>query len=142
MAKLGIYNAEEVSIFVNLVPIGKGLSREGFLTITKTNPDYTANEGADGWVVRNAQNSKLHTAKIKLLSVSPDNATLSALRLAGLAAGNGADVGPFMAKNNLGEFLLVGDCWIMAPPEVEYGSEAGEREWQIQVVEKTVLYGA
>ena len=142
MAKIGVYNSNEVKTFVNLIPIKEGRAKEGFLTIAPTSDDYTIGEGADGFVVRNAVNGRTYNVTLKLLAASPDNAKLATLRAAGLAAGNGADIGPFMAKNNLGEFLLVGDCWIQAPPEVEYGTEAGDREWKLIVVEKGALHGS
>jgi hypothetical protein len=142
MASIGVYNSNEVSVFVSLIPILEGRAKEGFLSIAPTSDDYTMTEGADGFFVRNAVNSKSYNVTLKLLGASPENAKLAQLRLAGLAAGNGADIGPFMAKNALGEFLLVGDCYIAAPPEVEFGSELGDREWKLVVVEKGSLHGS
>lgn len=142
MASIGVYNSNEVAVFVSLIPILYGRAKEGFLTIAPTSDDYTMAEGADGFFVRNAVNSRSFNVTLKLLGASPENAKLAALRLAGLAAGNGADIGPFMAKNSLGEFLLVGDCYIAAPPEVEFGSELGDREWKLVVVEKGSLHGS
>lgn len=142
MAAIGVYNSKEVSVFVSMIPIDNGRAKEGFLTIAPMSDDYTHTEGADGFFVRNAVNSKAYEVTLKLLGASPDNAKLASLRLAGLAAGNGADIGPFMAKNGLGEFLLVGDCYIAKPPEVEYGAEMADREWKIIVVEKGSLHGS
>lgn len=142
MAKIGVYNSNEVSLFVSMIPIKQGRAKDGFLTIAPTSDDYTTAEGADGFVVRQAVNSRTYTVTIKLLGASPENAKLSALRESGLRAGNGADIGPFMAKNGLGEFLLVGDCWISKPPEVGFGAEMDDREWTLTVVEKVVLHGS
>lgn len=134
MADVKIYNSNEIQILINLVPIKSGRADGAFLKIEFDSDDYSDSVGSDGEVIRNALNDLRATATLILTQKSDSNSVLSTMRLLGLKSGNGADVGPFLAKDNLGKSLFMSDkCWIKKPPTSEFAKEAGTREWPIRI---------
>ena len=140
--------AESTKIYdlgrVNLIFLGIPFSAlggygegESTIKIEKADPNFTHKRGADGSVARSKTYSRIYTVTISLLQTATANTVLSGLALLDENADNGAGVGPILVQDGGGLSLFGGsESWLEGPPKtVEYGPQAGNREWVIVVAD-------
>lgn len=128
------YDAAQVTMVFMGILINSGYSEGEFLTIEQDSPDYEKYVGADGEVGRSRTNDLSATLKLKLMQTSLGNTLLGSLRVAGLLAKNGADVGPLLIRDRVSGVCMytAPACWIAKPPDVTMSSKITEREWTFQ----------
>jgi hypothetical protein len=96
--------------------------------------------GADGQVVRVASADKRGEITVTLMASSLSNDFLSAQ--AALDDLTGINTQPLLIKDLLGTTLISAQqAWIKKPADVEFGKEAGTREWVFECGELNILVG-
>ena len=125
------YDADSVVVLVSGVAM-TGLEEDSFVTITRAAPRFTAKAGADGEIARSKGTNPLHTVVITLQATSMSNTFLSGLATLDEVS-NGAGAFP-ISVNDLrgGTHFMAAQAWISEDPEIDYGAEAGSRQWTIQ----------
>ena len=127
---LKVYNADQVQVVVCGVPVTKGWGDGAFLRIEQNEDSYTEVVGTDGEVTRSRTNNRTHTITLTLMQSSDVNALLSAVHTLDINSPGGAGIGPLIVKDGSGTSLYIAEkCWVKKPPVVEFGREAGPREW-------------
>lgn len=110
-----------------------GVPLNGFAENTKVRVEYnedawTETVGTDGEVTRARSNDETGKITIVLAASSDSNDFLTSMHVADKIAGAG--VKPLLIKDNLGRTLVVAaNAYIKKMPDLEYGSDVGEREW-------------
>lgn len=128
------YDAKLVTVSIAGRPIESGWADGDFVKIAFKSDDWSSKSGTDGEVGRSKNNDKRCDASVMLMQTSDGNTILSQIRAADLAAPNGAGIGEFVMRDQLGSTIVRGPCWIVKPPEVVRGREAGTTEWKLEVV--------
>jgi hypothetical protein len=91
---------------------------------------YTLQVGTDGEATRSRTNNRSHTITLTLMQSSDINDLLSAVHTIDINSAGGAGIGPLIVKDGSGRALYIAEkCWVKKPPAVEFGREAGPREW-------------
>lgn len=124
MGVLKSYNAGEVQTICGTRAL-TGLAEDTFVSVSRDEAIYSKQVGADGEVTRSSTNNQAGTATITLQQASDSNDFLTTL------AASGA-IFPFTVKDDSGRTVLFSEtAWIEDYPDVEFGRDAGEREWTI-----------
>ena len=105
---------------------------DGTFVVAERNEDmWTTQIGTDGEDTRSKSNNRSGLITVSLMQTSDSNAVLSALALTDEASSAAAL--PLQIKDNSGNTLLIAEtAWIKKMPSVEYGREAGPREWAFE----------
>jgi hypothetical protein len=139
---LKIYSASEVSLIFALIPIEGGKGEDEFIQIAKQGENFMYKEGIDGEGTRSASKSNYFTVKVTLMQSSTANAILSAILLGDIALPGGAGVAPIMIRDKQGLSIFAStSAWIMKWPDLKYGKEVGQVEWEFGVHDPTVFIG-
>lgn len=132
MAALNIYDLNAVDVILAGIALKDGLTS---FEIAPTGPAFATEAGADGHVVRYATHEKRAMCNIVLKGSSEENAKLSALHAADVAATNGAGVVPFMLRDNNGTTLVATDkAWIVGLPTKTMAAAPGDVTWVVELV--------
>jgi hypothetical protein len=128
------YDAAQMTLVFMGLLIDSGFADGEFLTIEQSAPDYEAVVGTDGQVGRSRSNNRHATIKVKLMSTSDGNTLMTILSNAGLAAKNGADIGPMLVRDRVSGTCTytASACWIAKPPDVSYENKISMREWTLE----------
>ena len=129
MADLKNYDPLKIIVVLGEIQF-QGFAEGTFVTTEQETDTFTKSVGAGGDVtrVRNHNNSGRMT--VTLIQTSPTNDLLSARFNVDKATG--LNTAPLMIKDLNGTTLLEApNAWIVKRAEVEYGSEASNREWMI-----------
>ena len=112
-----------------------GFGPGDFLTVTPAEAAWNAVSGADGEEARSKSNNKMATATISLMQTSTANAVLSALYNADVDTAGGRPTKNFAVTDLSGEssFLESPAAWIIQPPDISFGTEIKNRDWQFQL---------
>ncbi len=128
MAEGKTYDAQDVSVIVDGVFLtGFG---EDLVSIAQDEENWTTTVGAQGDVVRSRVNNSLGTITVTLQGTSP-----SVTYLNGLA--NSGKLVPVSVTYNGSpkETSTATQAYIKKPADREYGSEAGDREFEFQCLD-------
>jgi hypothetical protein len=94
--------------------------------------------GRTGDVVRAKNNDKSAIVSLTFVQTSVNNSRLAALEALDRNVPNGAGIGPFLCRDrtNGDEYFsrnawIPRNAWIQKNPDVEFGQEATDREWQV-----------
>lgn len=142
-----IYDCTQIAIVYAGVPISKGPGASGyaegiFLEYDQDGDDWGVKKGADGSLTRFGINEPVTLAQIHLMQTCASNAVFSGMRSLDIKGVNGAGVGTFAATDLQGTSTIVaGKCWVLGPPKVGYGKEAGERIWRLVLAQVERLDG-
>jgi hypothetical protein len=139
-----VYDLSKFTAILGAVEIGARGRPEGeaLVTIEKLKEDYTYVEGTDGEVTRMPTGSNVYRVTFRLLQSSPDNAKLTAIRNAGLAAANGVDILPLVLSDGSGADVFTSpEAFIEKPPTVGYAQAAEVREWPIIAANGLLILG-
>jgi hypothetical protein len=135
------YDFTSISVTFCGVPLDSG-NGDGGIKIEKPDPDFTAKAGLDGSVVRSKTNKPLHKITLSFLQTAAANEILSLIRKKDLATKNGSGIGPLMIADTNGKSIhFFKKAWIVTVPNVEYGAEASNRDWELAGVETTNIVG-
>ena len=129
-----IYNPSQVLFLFGLVPI-KGFADGTFIAI-ESPEKFTTKTGADGTTVRAKTNKNVDRVKLTLMYGSDGNDILSAIHTLDVDSPNGAGVSTLAIKDLSGRFLYAApESWIIKPPNIEFATEPGQREWELDAVD-------
>ncbi|ASS66376.1 MULTISPECIES: phage protein [unclassified Paenibacillus] len=122
------YDAKDVSV------IAAGVYLTGFaedlVSVAKDEENWTTTVGAQGDVVRSRVNNSLSTITLTLQATSPSVAYLDGL------ANSGKLFPVSVAYNGTPkETASASQAYVKKPADREYGSESGEREFEIQCLD-------
>lgn len=128
------YDANKVTLSIAGRVINSGFADGDFVKVTPLSDDWIDKVGTDGEVTRSKTNDGRLDVSVMLMQTSDGNDLLNQIREADLVAANGAGVGQFLLRDQEGRTSIRGQCWIVKPPEVARGREAGSTEWKLRVV--------
>lgn len=128
-----VYDADQVKISINGIPITGGFADGEFLRIEWEGDAFSDVVGTDGEVTRSKTKDNRATATVLLMQTAEANLLLSAMHNADKLASGGAGVGPFLVEDLNGATLHESpQCWVMKSPDSTYDREATAREWPIR----------
>lgn len=132
MTTLGIYDINAIDCVIAAIPLKDAIVS---FEVAPEGPAFADEAGADGSVVRYATNEKRANATIVLKGSSEENARLTALHAADVAATNGQGVVSFLLKDNNGTTLVSTDkAWITGMPTKTMAAAPGDVTWTIRLV--------
>lgn len=133
------YDSSKLSIVINGIPID-GFADGTVVTVERDEDSFTKMVGTDGEVTRSKTNNKSGSVTLTLTQSSKSNRDLTGIFVLDEKTGNG--VGPFLMKYKNGLSLYSAEnCWIRKPPSAEWGREATNREWIIDVDALNIFEG-
>lgn len=137
---LKVYDLGRVALIFLGIPfsaLGGYGEGDSTIKIEKQDPNFTIKRGADGSVCRSKTYSKVYKITLSLLQSATANTVLSGLALLDENADNGAGVGPTLIQDGggLSMFEATESFLEGTPTTVEYGPQAGNREWVIWAVD-------
>ena len=118
-----------------------GFTDDDFFTVERNEDIFTTKVGANGDVVRSKSSNYTGIITLKLLQTSPVNLVLSELFKTYYPDQAGLEILSFAAKE--GDFTVVyaAECWLKTTPKMNYGKEAGDREWVLEAKELQYTIG-
>lgn len=127
MPGLATYDRRSVSLNVNAVPI---VFEE--VTFARDTDDWSDASDADGVVVRNKLSDTRGTITITVSDQQQEtNALLEGIRIADVTSLTGFFT--VQMRDTLGDdFAFTGFTWILKPPDMTKGAEAGTKEWTLR----------
>ncbi|MDH6674464.1 hypothetical protein M2277_005160 [Paenibacillus sp. LBL] len=125
------YDPNDLTVVVNGTYL-TGFS-EDMIEFEKDEDNYETKVGAQGDVVRSKVNNPLATMSITLLSTSPQVAMLDGLAKSG-------DLVPvsMIYNGEPKETVTVTEAYIKKPASRSYGTEAGDREYEVQCMDADI----
>jgi hypothetical protein len=127
-----VYNADEVMVAVNGIPLDSGYDDGEFLTIEFDTDKVSKKVGTNGEVVFSKTRDRSGTITIKLLQTSTGNAILTALsQLYEEGKGQTGIVNFAMEDLNNGETFAAAQAVVAQDPAVSMDREATGREWKL-----------
>jgi hypothetical protein len=131
MAK--VYALDEVQIIMGAVPLDEAI---GQVTVTPNSKNVIPKEANDGILVLATNKKKSKLVKVQCMQGSSVNDRLSAIKTIQDASPAGtAGVMPFMMRDLNGTSIVsASESIITGDPEVVYGEEIGDREWEILLI--------
>lgn len=128
---MGFYSPDEVIVLIGGVSPARLLSDDSFISISRSDPAYSTKVTPDGLVTRTKNASVIYEVRISLMSGSPTNDVLQTMYTVDNLSGRGKF--PLLIKDALGgDMFFATNCWIEESPVLEFGTEAGNRDWVIR----------
>ena len=141
MASVYEYDSDQYVITLGGI-VFAGYADGSFLKIEMESDDYDDVAGTDGTVVRSKNLDGRATVTCSLLQSSFTNNALSAMRLVGLAAPNGANIVPFVMKDLNGTTVCAAaHAWLKRLPDQEFDRAAKSRDWVIRCADMKGFIG-
>lgn len=144
MATFKNYDPDGIIVTVNAIPV-QGFAPGTFVRVERDEDTFTEQVGAGGDVVRVRNRNRMGKVTITLLQSSPTNDQLSLMHRADELTAPGVvstGVGQVMVKELNGATVAGGaNAWVRKPPQIEFGAEASNREWVIQVADMDMFVG-
>ncbi len=117
-----------------------GYANDSMIKATRNQDSSKYVPGGHGDGTRVSMTDRSGKFTIRLLAQSPCNDLVSAALIADELFG--ASVAPFFVKDLQGTTLIEAtDTWILKPAEVDFSTDAGEREWTFECHEMLVFGG-
>lgn len=127
---LATYDPAQVAVIVGGFSM-QGYVKGSFVTVDRNENAFNLYVGADGEGARAKSNNKSGLITIRLMQTSDSNDILSGFAKADEVANAGTT--PVLIKDNNGKTLCACEtAWVQKVPAVDYGNEAGEREWRLE----------
>lgn len=118
----------------------QGFAEGTMISAERNENSFEETAGSQGDVTRVRTRNRTGLVTITLQAESPTNDLLSTLLA--LDESTGAGVGPLQITNLIGTTAVESTfAWIKKPPTVEYGNEAGTREWIIACADLEMFVG-
>lgn len=130
------YDPSKVLVIVN-GNIMSGFADGTFVVVEREVEAFAKVVGADGEVTRTKSANKSGSMTITLKQTSASNLVLSAL--ANLDEASSAGVVPVILKE-ASSVAFATEGWVQKQPPMEYGNEAGDREWIIDLASIEMLH--
>lgn len=135
-----IHNARKHTIIAAGIPFQKGWADGVVVTFEPLGEGYTDHNGTDGEVTRADTGENRWTLTINAQQGAAVNAALQAAYNLGKVTGTGADVAPFLLRNQLGTFEAASaESWIVSPAAWNLDRGPTTRPWIIRVVDPLVI---
>lgn len=133
------YDPLKYRIYFNGILV-EGYADGEFIKLAREVATFTKSTGASGSTTRVKSNNKSATCTVTLQAESPTNSKFSALHLLDEDFNTGKGV--FMFKDINGETLASAEsAWLVGYPEISGGTEAGSREWMIDMESLKIFVG-
>lgn len=139
---LKTYDPQEVAMSLAGIQI-QGLAEDEFVTVEYDSDSFVDVVGVDGIdVSRSKTGDRRTTVTIKVMQTADVNDLLGSLLELDENTSGGAGVGAFYMKDGSGRTVLEGpQAWIMRPPDLAFGKQAGPREWKIRIARRKLKMG-
>lgn len=117
-----------------------GYANDSFIKATRNQDSSKYVPGAHGDGTRVSMTDRSGRFALRLLAASPCNDLITTKMLADELFG--ASVLPFFVKDLQGTTLVEAtDTWIVKPAEIDFSTDAGDREWLFECHEMIVVGG-
>ena len=141
MSKLATYSPQEVDVIIGSYKI-EGFSDSSMVSIAPTTPAFSMKVGIDGEHARTRAYDLSATMTLTLLGTSLSNQVLTDLHKADRNAPNGSGVFDVRVVDKAGNDVCeASKAYVMNWPEIEFGSEVTDREWEIMLVDYRPNFG-
>lgn len=129
MPEVRTYAPDFVLVIVGGIPLS-GFAEDSMLTLAPMADLVTSSSGADGEVARSLNTDRRFTLTLTLQQTSPSNDVLSGIAAADRLSGG--RMVPVMVQDLRGRTMFMAEQgWVSRLPDIGFGREAGDREWQI-----------
>jgi len=136
------YDSNNILMIFGAIALEGGLGDGTFVSIEYNNDMFALKMGADGEGARSKSNDNSAKITFTLLQTSEANALLSAQHNIDKLSPSGDGIAPILIKDKEGTTLAAAaTAWIVKSPNVEYGKEINEREWQLETDRLDILVG-
>lgn len=109
-----------------------GFAEGTFIKVARNGDTFTVHVGSDGEVARSRSRNKSGQVEFTLMQGAASNDMLSAQLALDELAGTGA--GAFQLQDFNGTTLLIAPAaWVKKLADAEYGNEAGNRVWVLEL---------
>ncbi|TAK30997.1 MAG: DUF3277 family protein [Myxococcaceae bacterium] len=126
------FDSNEVSINFAGRDLATSRADGDFVTLTFTTELYSMKAGSDGEVTRSKNNDRSGKCTLKFLNTSEAHRVLTALYNEAEASSNGDDIAPLQVRSrSTGLAYHAEQAWISKHPDISFGKEAGELDWEI-----------
>jgi hypothetical protein len=123
-----------VMVFMG-IGVSTGFDENEFLDMEPEAETFGHKVGADGEVVRFANNNRVNKLTLKLMQTSIANSLFSAIATLDQNTPGGAGIGPMLIQDLQGTTLFAAQfCWISKRPKRTFAREATAREWEMTAV--------
>lgn len=121
------FNLKRCLITVNGVPVS-GFADGDAVTAARNEDSYSLTIGADGERLRNRSNNNSGRLTFNLMYSSPLNTVFQGLNTLDESTGLG-QAAILITDLNSGSSAFAAQAWVVKPPDLTLGMEAGAREW-------------
>ena len=133
------YNLDEVLLMVGGVLVTEFIEGDA-ISVAFDNDRWIKKDGHHGSTIRSKNPAHSGTATIKLMQGSPANASLQALL--DVDDASGAGTGAFEVRDLNGTSYATGQkSWLVKDPDMAFGTEAGEVEYQVHIAGLKISHG-
>lgn len=137
--KLSSYSAADVSMTAGAIMIS-GMAEGTFVKASFNEEAFKILVGADGEATRSKSSNRSGRVSFTTLQSSAANDSLSGLANLDFASGGG--IVPLLVKDNSGRTIISAEkAWIVKHSDMEFGKEAGNREWVFETNNLIVFGG-
>lgn len=141
MGILKNYDPNQVVVLIGAIPVS-GFADGAFVNVEKNSDAFTLVVGSGGEGCRTRNRDESGTVTLTLMQSSEVNALLSAAHELDKSLPAGAGALPLMIKDLTGTTLVAAElAWIRKVSNVEFGKEAGSREWVLESSDLRVFAG-
>lgn len=142
---LATYSPEEVVVVISNDKFShfiSGYTEGTFLSVTRTVPHATLQNGADGHNARVVRAIKNCDVTLTLMSSSESNDVLSQLLARDESSRDGSDTFSITIKDNSGRTVMSSpQAFIGTSPDIDFGIEVSERAWVLHAIHLTLHAG-
>jgi hypothetical protein len=138
------YDSKQIALIVGGIPIG-GFGPDTMVKALRSSDTFAKKVGVDGVVTRSHLHDRSGEITFTLDQSSPSNDVLSALAKVDEESNGG--IVPVLIKDalpvsgSIGSTFVAAKAWIRKWPDAEYGKEATNREWVLDVDDFEIFEG-
>jgi len=126
------FDSNEVSVNFAGRDLATSRADGDFVTLAFTTELYSMKAGADGEVTRSKNNDRSGKCTLKFMNTSEAHKVLTALYNEAEASANGDDIAPLQVRSrSTGLVYHAENAWISKHPDIAFGKEVGEVDWEI-----------
>lgn len=142
---LATYSPEDVVLILSNDKFShfvSGYTEGVFISVTRTVPHATLQNGADGSNARVVRAVKNCDITLTLMGTSESNDVLSQLLVLDEGSRDGSDTFSLTIKDNTGRTVMSSpQAFIGSNPDIEFGVEVTDRQWTIHAIHLTTHAG-
>lgn len=129
---IACYDPDRIALVLVGIPVNSGFASDSMVKVSEREEGFGVKVGVLGEVTRYKMLNRVQKLILSTQYGAKINDVLSALYNLDQSQPNGAGVGPTSITDLNGTTMLfAAESWISKAPQVEYGKEPKELEWEI-----------